>query len=109
MKTLHPRCRTAPGARSASGAAPWERRRPDYVPNRISDPNYVRIFDTTLRDGEQSPGASLTSKQKLGIARQLARRAIGGALPAASRARQRLAAPVRAGQGPMRTKQSVRQ
>ena len=27
--------------------------RPAYIPNRISDPNYVRIFDTTLRDGEQ--------------------------------------------------------
>jgi 2-isopropylmalate synthase len=35
--------------------------------------NYVRIFDTTLRDGEQSPGASLTSAEKLDIARQLAR------------------------------------
>ncbi len=23
--------------------------------------NYVRIFDTTLRDGEQSPGATMTS------------------------------------------------
>jgi len=33
----------------------------------------VLIFDTTLRDGEQSPGASLTSIEKLGIARQLAR------------------------------------
>ncbi len=35
--------------------------------------NHVRIFDTTLRDGEQSPGASLTSGEKLEIARQLAR------------------------------------
>lgn len=35
--------------------------------------NYVRIFDTTLRDGEQSPGASLTSPEKLEIARQLAK------------------------------------
>ena len=33
----------------------------------------VRIFDTTLRDGEQSPGASLTSPEKLEIARTLAR------------------------------------
>ena len=33
----------------------------------------VRIFDTTLRDGEQSPGASLTSTEKVEIARQLAR------------------------------------
>jgi 2-isopropylmalate synthase len=37
------------------------------------DGNYVRIFDTTLRDGEQSPGASLTSPEKLEIARSLAR------------------------------------
>lgn len=37
------------------------------------DTNYVRVFDTTLRDGEQSPGASLTSQEKLEIARQLAR------------------------------------
>jgi len=35
--------------------------------------NYVRIFDTTLRDGEQSPGATLTSAEKLEIARSLAR------------------------------------
>src|SRR5450759_198387 len=33
----------------------------------------VYIFDTTLRDGEQSPGASLTSDEKLEIARQLVR------------------------------------
>jgi 2-isopropylmalate synthase len=32
----------------------------------------VYIFDTTLRDGEQSPGASLNTKEKLEIARQLA-------------------------------------
>ncbi len=31
----------------------------------------IIIFDTTLRDGEQSPGASLDIKQKLEIARQL--------------------------------------
>lgn len=33
----------------------------------------IVIFDTTLRDGEQSPGASLTPHGKLEIARQLAR------------------------------------
>ncbi len=33
----------------------------------------VLIFDTTLRDGEQSPGASLTVSEKLTIAEQLAR------------------------------------
>ena len=31
------------------------------------------IFDTTLRDGEQSPGASMTKVEKLRIARQLER------------------------------------
>ncbi len=35
--------------------------------------NYVRIFDTTLRDGEQSPGATMTSTEKLEVARALAR------------------------------------
>jgi 2-isopropylmalate synthase len=38
-----------------------------------NNPNYVRIFDTTLRDGEQSPGATLTSAEKLEIAHGLAR------------------------------------
>ena len=33
----------------------------------------VRIFDTTLRDGEQSPGISLNPQEKLEIAHQLAR------------------------------------
>ena len=34
-------------------------------------PNHIRIFDTTLRDGEQSPGVSLTFEDKIEIARQL--------------------------------------
>src|SRR4026209_1585877 len=33
----------------------------------------IRIFDTTLRDGEQAPGAGLTAPEKLEVARQLAR------------------------------------
>jgi len=36
------------------------------------DPNKIFIFDTTLRDGEQCPGASLDEKGKLEVARQLA-------------------------------------
>jgi len=36
-----------------------------------SENNVVQIFDTTLRDGEQSPGASMTAEQKVVIARQL--------------------------------------
>lgn len=35
--------------------------------------NYIKIFDTTLRDGEQSPGATMTSSEKLEVARSLAR------------------------------------
>jgi 2-isopropylmalate synthase len=37
------------------------------------DANRVKIFDTTLRDGEQSPGISLNKQEKLEIAHQLAR------------------------------------
>jgi 2-isopropylmalate synthase len=33
----------------------------------------VRVFDTTLRDGEQAPGAGLTAAEKLEVARQLVR------------------------------------
>ncbi len=39
----------------------------------MSDPNRLIIFDTTLRDGEQSPGASMTKDEKVRIARQLER------------------------------------
>jgi 2-isopropylmalate synthase len=35
--------------------------------------SYVRIFDTTLRDGEQAPGATMTQAEKLEVARGLAR------------------------------------
>jgi 2-isopropylmalate synthase len=38
-----------------------------------SESDRVRIFDTTLRDGEQSPGISLNRQEKLEIAHQLAR------------------------------------
>lgn len=39
----------------------------------MGDPAVVEIFDTTLRDGEQSPGATLTATEKLQVAQQLAR------------------------------------
>ncbi|MGH8900806.1 MAG: 2-isopropylmalate synthase [Egibacteraceae bacterium] len=39
----------------------------------MSTEQHVRIFDTTLRDGEQAPGISLDVKEKLEIAEQLAR------------------------------------
>jgi 2-isopropylmalate synthase len=62
----------------------------------------VRIFDTTLRDGEQSPGFSLTSPQKVAMAAQLARLGVDvieAGFPAASAedfaAVQRIAREVR--------------
>jgi len=51
------------------------------------NPTQIRIFDTTLRDGEQSPGASLTSPEKIEIARALARMGVDiieAGFPAAS-------------------------
>jgi 2-isopropylmalate synthase len=50
-------------------------------------PAYVRIFDTTLRDGEQSPGATMTSTEKMEVARALARMGVDvieAGFPAAS-------------------------
>src|SRR5262245_29418412 len=43
------------------------------VADPVSDRNRVHIFDTTLRDGEQSPGISLNMQEKVEIAQQLAR------------------------------------
>ena len=39
--------------------------------NTMNTNNRVIIFDTTMRDGEQSPGASMTKEEKLRLARQL--------------------------------------
>jgi len=36
----------------------------------------VIVFDTTLRDGEQSPGASMNAAEKLRLARQLEKLAV---------------------------------
>src|SRR5215510_522853 len=38
-----------------------------------TDRNRILIFDTTLRDGEQCPGAAMNLREKLEVARQLAR------------------------------------
>src|SRR3990167_9475902 len=42
---------------------------PNKMPNKMTDK--LIIFDTTLRDGEQSPGAAMTREMKIRIARQL--------------------------------------
>jgi len=39
----------------------------------MGDPAVIRIFDTTLRDGEQSPGATMTTPEKIQVAEQLVR------------------------------------
>jgi isopropylmalate/citramalate/homocitrate synthase-like protein len=43
------------------------------VSGEIRLPGRIRLFDTTLRDGEQTPGVSFTPDQKLMLARQLDR------------------------------------
>ncbi len=70
----------------------------------------VRIFDTTLRDGEQSPGASLTSDEKLILARHIAGLGVDvieAGFPAASpddlAAVQRIASQVGTADGPIVT------
>ena len=66
----------------------------------------IRVFDTTLRDGEQTPGASLTVDEKVSIAHQLARLrvdVIEAGFPAASpgeaEAVKRIASEVGAAEG----------
>jgi len=54
----------------------------------IPQPDRVLIFDTTLRDGEQSPGCSMTQPEKLRVARALAELGVDvieAGFPAASR------------------------
>ncbi|MDX1412656.1 MAG: 2-isopropylmalate synthase [Candidatus Promineifilaceae bacterium] len=41
--------------------------------NKVESKETLLVFDTTLRDGEQSPGATLNVEEKLEIARQLSR------------------------------------
>ena len=54
----------------------------------VTQPESVIIFDTTLRDGEQSPGCSMARGEKLRVARALAELGVDvieAGFPAASR------------------------
>ncbi|KFK27623.1 hypothetical protein AALP_AA8G407500 [Arabis alpina] len=66
-------CCSSVSKNAATEVKPVVERWPEYIPNKLPDKNYVRVLDTTLRDGEQSPGGALTPPQKLEIARQLAK------------------------------------
>src|SRR5438105_4766917 len=68
----------------------------------MSESNHIKIFDTTLRDGEQSPGCSLHEHEKVQMAHQLAKLGVDvieGGFPIVSagdfRAVSRIAAEVR--------------
>src|ERR687888_1352746 len=53
----------------------------------MASTTYIKIFDTTLREGEQAPGFALTPAQKLAMAQQLARLGVDiieAGIPAAS-------------------------
>jgi 2-isopropylmalate synthase len=73
----------------------------------LSEDN-VRIYDTTLRDGEQAPGCTMTFEEKLEVARQLARLGVDiieAGFPVASpgdwAAVREIAAQIGAPQGPV--------
>ena len=76
----------------------------EYRQMSAPDADRVRIFDTTLRDGEQSPGCSMTLDEKLRIARALADLGVDiieAGFPAASQGDwEAVAAVARRGQGP---------
>src|SRR3954471_15484221 len=62
------------GGRQAADRRGADRRpKPKREHDMTDQPDRVLIFDTTLRDGEQSPGISLNTAEKLEIAHQLAR------------------------------------
>src|SRR5213083_247730 len=79
------RSTAAPATRTMQRASPVPHPRRD---REMTDPNRVLIFDTTLRDGEQSPGCSMTEPEKLRVARALAELGVDvieAGFPAASR------------------------
>src|SRR5262249_10539650 len=62
-----------PGEERVREKEPRPHGAPEAAGRAVGDGERVLIFDTTLRDGEQSPGISLNRPEKLEIAHQLAR------------------------------------
>ncbi len=70
----------------------------DKVKQEIKMPEKVRIFDTTLRDGEQTPGVAITPDEKIRIAKRLDRLGVDiieVGFPAASLGEQRAAREIK--------------
>ncbi|PKL73986.1 MAG: 2-isopropylmalate synthase [Methanobacteriales archaeon HGW-Methanobacteriales-2] len=70
----------------------------DKVKQEIKIPEKVRIFDTTLRDGEQTPGVAITPDEKIRIAKRLDRLGVDiieVGFPAASLGEQRAAREIK--------------
>jgi 2-isopropylmalate synthase len=63
----------APDVGSANQDASSSAGAPAAVGSVRDERNRVRVFDTTLRDGEQSPGIALNQQEKVEIAQQLTR------------------------------------
>jgi len=80
---MNPNHTNASNEASRSDQSPTQSVSGIYVPDASGSmpKTRVHIFDTTLRDGEQSPGATLAPEQKIVIARQLARLGIDAIEP----------------------------
>ena len=65
---------TDPGIAASSGTIKLVTVNPtDHDIYTGRDPARIKIFDTTLRDGEQSPGCTMNTEEKLAVAKQLAK------------------------------------
>jgi len=67
------------------------------TPEATTVPRRVLIFDTTLRDGEQAPGCTMSMAEKVAVAEQLARLGVDvieAGFPAASRGEQEAVAAI---------------
>ena len=73
LKVVRPDLFVSAAAATETPAIPASTATSPYFPRERSMTDKLIIFDTTLRDGEQSPGASMTKEEKIRIAKQLER------------------------------------